>query len=76
MNPLRRSTETTHKPARILKTKFYPVSVDRRQIRNDPIRRERDLAWKYRATPGWIGLRGYLLLMHPCYGEYQWLPAQ
>lgn len=70
------STDSGAKPARILKSAYYPVNIDRGQIRNDPHKRERDLAWKYRATPGWIGMPGRYLLSKHCYTQFQWLPAQ
>ena len=56
--------------ARFLKTKFYPVSVESREIINDPQPRERDVAWKYKERRGFIGIRGAHLNGHKCYASF------
>tara|TARA_Y100000310_G_scaffold345177_1_gene462391 strand:- start:5325 stop:5684 length:360 start_codon:yes stop_codon:yes gene_type:complete len=57
---------------KFLKTKYYPVNMDKRIIHDDPHERERDIAWKYRGRkPGIIGLKGSRLNEHGCYREYR-----
>jgi len=51
-------------------TKFYPVDVESRIIIDDPQRRERDVAWKYRGTR-LIGISGKHLKTAKCYQQYQ-----
>jgi hypothetical protein len=58
---------------RILKTKFYPVSIDYRTIIDDPHDLERTLAWKYRGKQCYIGIKGKHLLGSACYSTYQWV---
>lgn len=53
------------------RTAYYPVRIDERQIIDDPQRRERDVAWKYRAHAGVIGLRGSRLMQHKCYEAFE-----
>ena len=62
-----------------LRTKFYPVNIDRKIIYNDPKRTERecsvcrpyDMAKDQGVT---IGLRGERLNQHLCYQSYQIQP--
>lgn len=54
-----------------LKTKYYPVCLDTRTILNEPHKREREIAWKYRTiNPGLIGLKGSRLNSKACYQKF------
>ncbi len=56
---------------KFLSTKFYPVNTDSRTIINDPMRRERDVAYKYKGQHV-IGLPGKILNAHAVYArEYK-----
>ena len=53
----------------LLKTKFYPVSISKRTIINDPKKRDRDVFQKYRGK--FIGIKGSRLNAHECYSKYK-----
>lgn len=55
---------------KLLKTKFYPVSIDRRVIVNDPHDTETSLAWKYKDRQGYIGTPGRRLMQHRVYDTF------
>lgn len=55
---------------KLLKTKFYPVSIDRRVIVDDPHDKERTLAWKYKDRRGYIGTTGRHLMKMRVYDTF------
>lgn len=56
----------------LLKTKFYPVDIERKIIYIDPMKRERDVAHKYgRGENICIGLTGARLMEKKCYLSYK-----
>jgi hypothetical protein len=52
-----------------LKTKFYPVNPNTKEIINLPFSKERDLFLMYRRS-GFIGIRGARLNEKRCYQEF------
>ena len=55
---------------KFLKTKYYPVDMDNRLIILDPMKREKDLAWKYKGQKGIISLKGDRLNSYSCYKSF------
>jgi len=57
-----------------LKTKFYPVNYDTKEIINLPFNRERNVFIMFRGT-GFIGIKGRRLNEHYCYAEFVIKPS-